>query len=139
VRGFVGKTRWRLLETQGHQEMLVAEGVKESDLADGFREQLHRDRVGFEALHILGQVVKIEADVSRLSRNAGVLQSDAVCVVEWTLLLSRFGCFAVAQLELLDPPIDSPQNDEQMKLLLDRVDAGLELDPFPAWGLSRYA
>src|SRR5579883_2356821 len=79
VKGFVGKTRWRHLDTQGHQEMLVAEGVKQSDLADRFREQLHRDRVGFEALHILGQVVKIEADVSRLSRDASVLQSDAVC------------------------------------------------------------
>ena len=67
------------LETQRHQEMLVAESVKESDFADRFREQLHRDRVGFKALHILGQVVKIEADVSRLSRNASVLQGDAVC------------------------------------------------------------
>src|SRR5215472_4969839 len=79
VNGFVDKARWRHLETQRHQEMLVAEGVKQSDLADRFREQLHRDSVGFEALHILGQVVKIEADVSRLSRNASVLQSDAVC------------------------------------------------------------
>ena len=79
VNGFVGKARWRHLETQRHQEMLVTEGVKQSDLADRLREQLHRDRVGFEALHILGQVVKIEADISRLSRNARVLQSDAVC------------------------------------------------------------
>jgi len=78
VNGFVGKARWRHLETQWHQEMLVAEGIKESDLADRFREQLHRDRVGFEALHILRQVVKIETDVSHLSRNASVLQSDAV-------------------------------------------------------------
>ena len=58
--------------------MLVAEGVKESDLADCFREQPHRDRVDFKTLHILRQIVKIEADVSRLSRNACVLQSDAV-------------------------------------------------------------
>jgi hypothetical protein len=79
VKGFVGKTLWRHLDTQWHQEMLVAEGVKQRNLADRFREQLHRDRVGFEALHILGQVVKIEADVSRLSRNASVLQGDAVC------------------------------------------------------------
>jgi uncharacterized HAD superfamily protein len=60
VKGFVGKTR-SALDAQRHQEMLVAEGVKESDLADCFREQLHRDRIGFEALHVLGQVVKIEA------------------------------------------------------------------------------
>jgi hypothetical protein len=59
--------------------MLVAEGVKQRNLADRLREQLHRDRVGFEALHILGQLVKIEADVTRLSRNASVLQGDAVC------------------------------------------------------------
>jgi hypothetical protein len=79
VKGFVGKTLWRHLDTQWHQEMLVAEGVEERNLADRLREQLHRDRVGFEALHILGQVVKIETNVSRLSRNARVLQSDAVC------------------------------------------------------------
>src|SRR6266576_3933353 len=78
LNGFVDKARWRHSETQRHQEMPVAEGVKQSDLADRFREQLHRDRVGFKALHILGQVVKIEADISRLSRDAGVLQSDAV-------------------------------------------------------------
>src|SRR5947208_11063642 len=76
--GSGGKARWRHSETQRHQEMPVAEGVKQSDLADRLREQLHRDRVGFKALHILGQVVKIEADISRLSRDAGVLQSDAV-------------------------------------------------------------
>src|SRR6266702_4507563 len=79
VKGFVGKTLWRHLDTQWHQEMLVAEGVEERNLADRLREQLHRDRVGFEALHILGQVVKIETNVSRLSRNASVLQGDAVC------------------------------------------------------------
>ena len=78
VKGFVGEAR-SALETQRHQEMLVAEGVKESDLADSLREQLHRDRIGFKALHILRQIVKIETDVSRLSRNASVLQSDAVC------------------------------------------------------------
>src|SRR5439155_22243544 len=78
LNGFVGKARWRHLETQRHQEMLVAEGVKQSDLADRLREQLHRDGIGFEALHILGQIVMIEPDVSRLSRNASVLQSDAV-------------------------------------------------------------
>src|SRR5437588_4731560 len=78
LNGFVGKARWRHSETQRHQEMPVADGVKQSDLADRLREQLHRVRVGFKALHILGQVVKIEADISRLSRDAGVLQSDAV-------------------------------------------------------------
>jgi hypothetical protein len=78
VNGFVGKAR-SALDTQRHQEMLVAEGVEERNLADRFREQLHRDRLGFEALHILGQVVQIEADISCLSRNASVLQSDAVC------------------------------------------------------------
>ena len=51
----MGKARWWHLATQRHQEVLVAEGVKESDLADRFREQLHRDRIGFEALHILRQ------------------------------------------------------------------------------------
>src|SRR6266704_1984472 len=60
VKGFVGKTLWRHLDTQWHQEMPVAEGVEERNLADRFREQLHRDGIGFEALHILGQVVKIE-------------------------------------------------------------------------------
>src|SRR5215472_18487373 len=78
VNGFVGKARWRHLETQRHQEILVAEGVKQSDLANRFREQLHRDGIGFKAFHVLSQVVKIEADVFRLSRNASVLQSDAV-------------------------------------------------------------
>ena len=78
VKGVVGKTLWRHLDTQWHQEMLVAEGVEERNLADRLREQLHRDRIGFEALHILRQVVKIETDVSHLSRNASVLQSDAV-------------------------------------------------------------
>src|SRR5439155_19372676 len=33
------RSRWRHLETQRHQEMLVAEGVKQSDLADRLREQ----------------------------------------------------------------------------------------------------
>jgi len=36
----VGKTLWRHLDTQWHQEMLVAEGVEERNLADRFREQL---------------------------------------------------------------------------------------------------
>jgi hypothetical protein len=36
VNGFVGKARWRHLETQWHQEMLVAEGFKESNFADCF-------------------------------------------------------------------------------------------------------
>ena len=40
VKGFVGKTR-STLETQRHQQMLVAEGVKESDLGDRFGKQLH--------------------------------------------------------------------------------------------------
>src|SRR5438105_3987521 len=77
VKGFVGKTR-STLQTQRHQQVLVAEGVKESDLGDRFGKELHRDRVGFNAFHILGQVVMVEADVPGLSRNAGVLQSDAV-------------------------------------------------------------
>jgi len=34
-------------------------------------------------------------------------------------LLGGFACLAVAQLELLDPPIDSAQDGKQMKLLLD--------------------
>src|SRR5439155_23757892 len=72
-KGSVGQTLWRHLDTQWHQEMLVAEGVEERNLADRLREQLHRDRIGFEALYILSQVVKIEADVLRLSRNASVL------------------------------------------------------------------
>jgi hypothetical protein len=79
VKEFVGETLCPHLDTQWHQEMPVAEGVEERNLADRFREQLHRDGIGFEALHILGQVVKIETNVSRLSRNARVLQSDAVC------------------------------------------------------------
>ena len=53
VKGFVGKTR-STLETQRHQQMLIAEGVKESYLGDRFRKQLHRDRIGFNAFHILG-------------------------------------------------------------------------------------
>jgi hypothetical protein len=40
VKGFVGKTR-STLQTQRHQQMLVAEGVKESDLGDRFGKQLH--------------------------------------------------------------------------------------------------
>src|SRR5438445_10595069 len=40
VKGFVGKTR-STLQTQSHQQMLVAEGVKESDLGDRFGKQLH--------------------------------------------------------------------------------------------------
>src|SRR5438046_9994621 len=78
VKGFVGKTLWRHLDTQWHQEVLVAEGVEERNLADRFREQLHRARVGFDALHLLSQVVEIEADVSRLSRYARVLQGARV-------------------------------------------------------------
>ena len=78
VKGFVGKSR-STLETQRHQQMLVAEGVKESDLGDRFGKELHRDRIGFNAFHILGQVVMVEANVSRLSRNASVLQRDAAC------------------------------------------------------------
>src|SRR6266446_2414935 len=78
VKRFVGKTR-STLQTQRHQQVLVAEGVKESYLGDRFRKQLHRDRVGFNAPYILGQVVMVEANVSRLSRNASVLQGHAVC------------------------------------------------------------
>src|SRR5579883_1650126 len=37
VNGFVGKDQ-SALDAQRHQEMLVAEGVKESDFADCFRE-----------------------------------------------------------------------------------------------------
>src|SRR2546429_5028111 len=40
-------------------------------------------------------------------------------VVEWTLLLSRFGCLVVAQLELLDPPLDGSQ-DARSSWTLDR-------------------
>src|SRR5437660_11339263 len=43
VKGLVGKTLWRHLDTQWHQQMLVEEGVEEHNLADRFREQLHRD------------------------------------------------------------------------------------------------
>jgi hypothetical protein len=39
--------------------------------------------------------------------------------VERTLLLGRFACLAVAQLELLDPPLDGAQDGEEMELLLD--------------------
>src|SRR5205085_12449430 len=60
-------------------------------------------------------------------------------LVERTLLVSGFACLAVAQLELLDPSLDGAQDGEEMELLLNRVDAGLDLDRFPAWGLSRYA
>lgn len=38
VKGFVGKARWPLLETQRHQQVLIAEGVEESDLAGCLRE-----------------------------------------------------------------------------------------------------
>src|SRR5580700_3287429 len=53
VKGFVGKTR-STLDAQRHQQMLIAEGVKEGDLGDRFRKELHRDRIGFNAFHILG-------------------------------------------------------------------------------------
>jgi hypothetical protein len=39
--------------------------------------------------------------------------------VERTLLLGRFACLAVAQLELLDPSLDGAQDGEEMELLLD--------------------
>src|SRR2546425_797484 len=39
--------------------------------------------------------------------------------VEGTLLLCRFGCFPLMQLELLDPALDGSQDGKQMKLLLD--------------------
>src|ERR1700739_1537858 len=60
-------------------------------------------------------------------------------LVERTLLVSGFACLAVAQLELLDPPLDGAQDGEEMELLLNRIDVRLELDRFPARGLSRYA
>src|SRR5437016_604011 len=59
-------------------------------------------------------------------------------LVERTLLLCRFACLAVAQLELLDPSLDRAQDGEEMELLLNRIDVRLELDRFPARGLSRY-
>src|SRR5579884_3062719 len=37
---FVGKTRWRL-ETQRHQQVLVAESIEHDDLRDRLREQRH--------------------------------------------------------------------------------------------------
>jgi hypothetical protein len=40
-------------------------------------------------------------------------------LVERTLRLGRLACLAVAQLELLDPALDSAQDGEQMELLLD--------------------
>ena len=54
VNGFVGKARCPLLETQRHQQVLIAEGVKHDDLGHRLREQLHRDSFGFKAFHILG-------------------------------------------------------------------------------------
>jgi hypothetical protein len=54
-------------------------------------------------------------------------------------LLCRFGCFPLTQLELLDPALDGSQDGKQMKLLFDRINPRLELDRFPARGLSRYA
>src|SRR5206468_622781 len=47
--------------------------------------------------------------------------------------LCRFG---IAQLELLDSPLDSSEYCQQMELLLNRVNARLELDRFPAWSLG---
>src|SRR5438876_1003198 len=76
VKGFVGEAR-SALETQRHQEMLVAEGVKESDLADSLREQLHRDRIGLKALHYLTKYVKsLENDSISMK-----LFSQAICEV----------------------------------------------------------
>ena len=54
VNSFVGKARCPLLETQRHQQVLVAEGVKHDDLGHRLWEQLHRDSFGFKAFHILG-------------------------------------------------------------------------------------
>jgi hypothetical protein len=41
VNGFVGKARCPLLETQRHQEVLVAESIEHDDLRDPLREQRH--------------------------------------------------------------------------------------------------
>ncbi|HEU5341132.1 hypothetical protein [Edaphobacter sp.] len=59
-------------------------------------------------------------------------------LIERTLLLARFACLAIAQLELLDPSLDRAQDGEEMELLLNRIDVRLELDRFPARRLSRY-
>ena len=61
VKGFVDKAR---SVPQWHEQMLIAEGVKDDHFRDRFREQLHRDGLSLNTLHVLREVLMIEADVS---------------------------------------------------------------------------
>ena len=61
VKGFVDKAR---SVPQWHEQVLIAECVKDNHFGDRFREQLHRDGLSLNALHILREVLMIEADVS---------------------------------------------------------------------------
>jgi hypothetical protein len=61
VKGFVDKA---CSVPQWHKQVLIAERVKDDHFGDRFREQLHRDGLGLNALHVLREVLMIEADVS---------------------------------------------------------------------------
>ena len=61
VKGFVDKAR---SVPQWHEQVLIAERVKDDHFGDRFREQLHRDGLGLNTLHVLREVLMIEADVA---------------------------------------------------------------------------
>src|SRR5579883_1506234 len=58
--------------------MLIAECVEHDDLGDRGWEQLHRDGIGFQALHVLREVLVVEPDISRFSRDSRMPEGHAV-------------------------------------------------------------
>src|SRR5205807_945867 len=91
-------------------------------------------------IHLLVHEELSEAPVDLVLRRAAVRAEEFAFptdrLVKRTLRLGCLRGFGVAQLELLDPALDGSHDGEQMEQLLDRINACLKLDRFPAWSLS---